>query len=134
LEILGRDDEALAAYEEAVRLDPTAPMARNARDEMLKHIQQARLTFWVVRIGPRDRDAHGNYHSMEKFAGPFSSKEEASKEASKNRSSQREQLDDLRRYDDDLAKQFGPTLLGIDYVVRTEAELEEARQRGIRIY
>ena len=137
LEMLNRYKEALVAYEQSLRLDPTNETARSSRDEILKLLgstKGAGTKFWVARRGPRDKDSRGNFHSMEKYAGPFSTEEEALAEAQRVSGSQRNYFSEIRRHDEGLAKEFGSVFLETSYMVISDSELEEARRRGIRIY
>jgi len=134
---LGRYEEALAAYEQTIRLDPTIEQARSYRDEVLRRLgeaKQVRTKYWVIRRGRRDKDSHGNIHSMEKYAGPFTTREEASTNRERVIEQQRDYFNRMREVDKSQAEEFSWVVLETDYLVLTDNELEEARRKGIRIY
>ncbi|HJT56292.1 MAG TPA: tetratricopeptide repeat protein [Ktedonobacteraceae bacterium] len=104
LEELDRYEEALVAYEQAIRLDPTDEGSRSGRERVLQQLERSKgagAKYWVVRRGPRDKDARGNIHSMEKYAGPFSTEGEAWVKARSVKDSDRNYLERLRSFDED---------------------------------
>ena len=75
------------------------------------------MNYWVLRRDIRDTDSGGNFRSMQRCAGPFSTEREAWAEAQKRINANQ----GLHKFD-------------IDYRAMSDDELEEARRRGIRIY